>query len=217
MIKKNEPRERLILSEWMKGRTGREVAELLRLPEGSVSGYFRRYNKDPVKYHRLAQQTLQEVPSILFDLPNKVIELRKSLDVIKGYDRLIESGKYHQGKAFLEAEKLKEEFYRIRMGGLASVVWYASNPTEYNFLLPKVIEEIRFETQKLGSAEKMEFVKRLESQESVSREHEESWNKLLGDLRKRLHLPRRDATASELIDWERKYGGGATGSLPKVN
>ena len=56
-FRKNFKREKILLEYWKQGKTVKTSAILSGIPEGTISHYFARFNKNVDKYHLLAKRS----------------------------------------------------------------------------------------------------------------------------------------------------------------
>lgn len=61
-FKKNVERERALLEHWRMGYKVKVASLLSGIPEGSVSHYYARFNRNKDKYHRVSEGGVQEPP-----------------------------------------------------------------------------------------------------------------------------------------------------------
>lgn len=188
LIRKNIRHEGLILVEWINGKTIREAAESKGVPEGTVSGYYRNFNRNPERYHRRAKEVSERRGSIL-NSPAQLSRATEGQILLRVYYSLIGKGKYHQAKAFLEAEQLREKYIQSRMSGVSSFAWYCMDPEKNMYLVPIVVEELTTEMKNLKFEEKLTQLDQLEN--SGEEKDKKSVAKLADALRQKLDLPPR--------------------------
>lgn len=193
LIKKNIHREGLILVEWINGKTIREAAESKGVPEGTVSGYYRKFNRNPERYHRRAKEVSEKRGSSL-NSPAQLSRATEAQVILGVYYSLIVKGKYHQAKAFLEAEQLREKYIQSRISGVSPFVWYSMDPQKNVTLIPIVVEDLTYDWKNLEFKERLRQVEQLEKR--FEQNGEESSVGLTNALRGKLDLPPRQRRAS---------------------
>jgi hypothetical protein len=142
VVRKNLARERTLLSYWVNAESVRVTAEKTGIPEGSVSRYFARFNKDPEKYHRQVVQRAAVPEDPYSDLPQQVFKMHHADVVIERHDRLMSEGKFAQAKIAIEAEMLYSKYISSATAGVTALAAFLANPRKYNWILPIVIAEL---------------------------------------------------------------------------
>ena len=106
VYRKNPEREAILLGCWYEGLAGRKAAIATGIPEGSVSRYYARFNKNPEKYHRQAKEVRQDRRDPLgktvrrMNVVSQVVEFE---GVQKRFTELMEQDKFVEAKALLDA------------------------------------------------------------------------------------------------------------------
>ncbi len=116
-FRKNFKREKTLLRHWMKGDTVREAAEDSGIPEGTISHYYARFNRNKKKYQREYDGEYQEPPKAD---PIFVASIMRSwANVHKTVIRLTGSGEYSKARDYLQMLHLfidLETKYRSKSG-----------------------------------------------------------------------------------------------------
>jgi hypothetical protein len=143
VVRKNPVRERLLLDYWMRGETVRNTARGANIPEGTVSGYFARFNRDPEKYHRQATSDQSSTTDNPYDdLPSQLLTVFNTERVNDRHKRLMDEGKFAEAKLALEAEMLCDRYMSTKRNGLTSFAFYFAYPDRYAFLLPSILSDL---------------------------------------------------------------------------
>lgn len=120
MPKQNPQREATLLEYWKKGTGAREAASKTGIPEGSVFGYYRKFNKNPQRYHREAERLKPPSRVKNQDLLKQLTNWKEGLAVKERHDRLMKEGRYIQAKYALEAQMLFERYYNSKVESVTS-------------------------------------------------------------------------------------------------
>jgi hypothetical protein len=107
-FKKNVERENKLLAHWRIGATVKKASLLSGVPEGSVSYYYRRFNRDKEKYLRIVQGKFQEPPRTN---PNKALASNLNFtQVLSDLFPMIQEKEYGKARDYLQFVLLLEEF-----------------------------------------------------------------------------------------------------------
>jgi len=61
-FRRNIGRERTLLRHWRRGDTVKVASLLTGIPEGSISHYYARFNRNPEKYQKIANNPHNDPP-----------------------------------------------------------------------------------------------------------------------------------------------------------
>lgn len=142
MLKRNPRREATLLAKWKDGKAARDAARETGIPEGSTYHYYRKFNKDPENYNRLAKSLK---PSEALRPQEIVMQWGLAMaaeDVSEKYNALMKEGKYVEAKDYIEAKKAYDRYINSQFGNITSAIArYSSAPKKYQLLIPKYVEE----------------------------------------------------------------------------
>jgi hypothetical protein len=140
VVKKNPIRERVLLDNWMRRKTVRNTARETNIPEGTVSRYFSRFNRDPEKYHRQATSNQPSTTeNLYYDLPSQLLTMFNIERVNDRHKQLMAEGKFAEAKQALEAEMLYARYMSSKTSSVTSLAFYLAYPDRYAFLLPSIL------------------------------------------------------------------------------
>jgi len=107
-FKKNVERENKLLSHWRLGATVKKASLLSGVPEGSISHYYRRFNRDKKKYLKIVNGKFQEPPRTS---PNKALASNLNFtQVLSDLIPMIQEKEYGKARDYLQFVLLLEEF-----------------------------------------------------------------------------------------------------------
>lgn len=97
---RNITREKTLLRYWMIGKTVKEASFLSGVPEGSISHYYARFNRDKEKYRKIFQGKYQERQ---YSNPESVaIAALSHTKIIQEVGLMVQKGEYGKARDFLE-------------------------------------------------------------------------------------------------------------------
>ncbi len=107
-FRKNVQREDILLSHWRQGHTVKTASVLTRIPEGSISHYYARFNRNKDKYLKLTEHGYQEPPR---SSPFKVaITSLAKANILKNVAQCAKKGDYAQARDILQVCLLLMDF-----------------------------------------------------------------------------------------------------------
>lgn len=118
-FRKNFDRERTLLRHWMEGETVREAAEDSGIPEGTISHYYARFNRNKEKYQREYDGEYQEPPKT--DPNDAAFAALFTINIQNTLTPLIQKGDYSKARDFLQMMLLYDEFLKKRLSIMRNV------------------------------------------------------------------------------------------------
>ncbi len=107
-FRKNVQRKDILLSHWRQGHTVKTASLLTRIPEGSISHYYARFNRNKDKYLKLTEHGYQEPPrSTPFEVA--ITSLAKT-NILKNVTQCVKNGDYAQARDILQMCLLLMDF-----------------------------------------------------------------------------------------------------------
>ena len=103
-FRKNVQRESILFRHWSEGYTVKETAILTSVPEGTVSHYFSRFNRDK---KRPARHGVEPPRSSPFDVALTSVVYAK---VIENVNQLMSNGEYSKARDYLQTWLLLLDF-----------------------------------------------------------------------------------------------------------
>jgi hypothetical protein len=107
-FKRNIKRENILLSHWRQGDTVKVTSSLTNIPEGTISHYYARFNKNKDKYLKKTGAEFQELPR-----PSPFGIAAAGLtynEVRRNTIQLIKSGDYAKARDYLQVMLLFIDF-----------------------------------------------------------------------------------------------------------
>jgi hypothetical protein len=99
-FRKNVQRENILLSHWRQGRTVKTAGSLTGIPEGTISHYYARFNKNKEIYRKVVDNEYQEPPrSSPFEVAAAALALP---NIVKNVTRFTERGDFAAARDYLQ-------------------------------------------------------------------------------------------------------------------
>ena len=99
-FRKNVQREDILLSHWRQGHTVKNASLLTSIPEGSISHYYARFNRNKDKYLKLTEHGYQEPPrSNPFEV---AITALARTNILKNVTQCVKNGDFAQARDILQ-------------------------------------------------------------------------------------------------------------------
>jgi len=140
VIRKNPARERTLLLLWSRGVTAREAARKTGIPEGSVNGYYAKFNKNPEKY----KKTVTEIPASSLveprELLNDIRRIQRTGEVVERHHKLMGEGKYVDANAAIQAE-INLDLFVSKVAQASDLAFLKADLQKYQALLPGYVKD----------------------------------------------------------------------------
>lgn len=99
-FRKNVQRENILLSHWRQGHTVKTASLLTSIPEGTISHYYARFNKNKEIYRKVVDNKYQEPPrSSPFDVAVVALGLP---NIVKNVTWLVKKGDFAKARDYLQ-------------------------------------------------------------------------------------------------------------------
>ena len=116
---RNLEREKKLLERWRYGNTIKKAALLTNIPEGTISHYFKRYNKNPEKYKKIIENKYQDLPKA--DTQEAIQSNFNRRIVLDMISPLIQKGDFAKVRDFLQMFELIERYEKKHISILQNV------------------------------------------------------------------------------------------------
>ncbi len=135
-FRKNLEREKILLSHWRRGNTVKRAALLTGIPQGTISHYYRRYNKHPEKYVRKNKGKYQEPPKTSpFTTAAAGLHLT---NIHNGVSEFVKSGDYAGARDFLQVFLLLVEVEKVLRPQIMN-----ADPKKWNEVVKELIRIVQ--------------------------------------------------------------------------
>jgi hypothetical protein len=132
-FRKNLEREITLLGHWRWGHTVKKASFLTGVPEGSISHYYARFNKDKDKYLRIAETKCQEPPRTSPE--EAALGALGFANVSKNVMKLVTKGEFAKARDYLEVILLVQDLWK-RM----SPTFLNYDPSKWDEVLKNILE-----------------------------------------------------------------------------
>ena len=106
-FRKNFERENCLLSLWQQGETVKKASLLTNIPEGTISKYYARFNRDKDKYHKIAENGYQKPPKT--SPFNAALLGVAYTNILKNVRQFVETGDYAKARDYLQVILLLQD------------------------------------------------------------------------------------------------------------